>query len=597
MGLSFPRLLGLLSATLSASAVAGGLVLHESRDAAPAGFVNQGPAADSRILTLRVGLASNNITGLHDKLLSISTPGSAEYRQWLSAEDVKAYVAPSNETLTAFNAFLSANDIPTTVTSPFGEWVTVSMPVVQANALFGAKFDNYTHPSLSTPIMRTLSVSLPTYLVGHVDVIHPTTAFTPSPRGRAPSDSFSTTPAKLPSGANAPADCDVSEAHPTNSITPACLQALYNIPATPATQSDNALLVTGYIDEWAEIDDLDSFMRLLRPDFPAGANQTFELLTIDNGTNPQLPGVVRVLFCSGECTIDRALLMLKAFPLDIEYAAGVATNVPIQFLSVGGEDLGAAGIDTTTFLASDATPPTVVTTSYALDESFWGISLASKICDGYAQATARGTSVLISSGDGGVNGDHDDGTNCDLFAAVFPPSCPYVTAIGATWGFDPEIATNFTGGGFSNFFTRPSWQDSAVEEFLKTVPSDIIPLVNTTSRGYPDLALQGWNFLIYLSGTTVQTGGTSASSPSTAALISLVNDRLLAAGKPVLGFLNPFLYAHASIANDITVGHNSGYLCPASSPAFDAVAGWDPLTGLGTPDYERVLAAAISCSL
>ncbi|KAF7290031.1 Family S53 protease-like protein [Mycena chlorophos] len=563
MGLNLPRLLGLLSAALSV--VAGGLVLHESRHAAPAGFVNHGPAADSHTLTLRVGLASNNNAGLHDKLLSISTPGSTEYRQWLSAEDVKAYVAPSNETLTAFKAFLSANDIPTTATSLFGEWVTISMPVSQANTLFGAKFDNYTHPSLSAPIMRTLSVSLPSHLVGHIDVIHPTTAFTPSPRDRG--ERFRTTPAKFPSGATAPADCDVSEAHPTNSITPACLQALYSIPAAPATQSDNALLVTGYIEEWAEIDDLDSFMRLLRPDFPAGANQSFQLLTTDNGTNPQLPGVVSWLGGMSRFCVTFRLLTRKSLgsvlPLDIEYAAGVATNVPIQFLSVGGEDLGAAGIDTTTFLASDATPPTVVTTSYALDESFWGISLATKICDGYAQVTARGISVLISSGDGGVNGDHDDGTDCDLFAAVFPPSCPYVTAIGATWGFDPEIATNFTGGGFSNFFTRPPWQSSAVEEFLKTVPSDILPLVNTTSRGYPDLALQGWNFLIYLNGTTVQTGGTSASTPSTAALISLVNDRLLAAGKPVLGFLNPFLYAHASIANDITVGHNSGVSLPS----------------------------------
>ncbi|KAF7322671.1 Family S53 protease-like protein [Mycena chlorophos] len=575
--MSFVRLLSLLSVALSASAV--GLVLHESRGHVPAGFVNQGPAGGSHTLSLHVGLASNNIAGLHDKILSISTPGSSEYRQWLSADDVKAYVAPSNDTVTAFNSFLSANKIPTTATSPFGEWVTISVSVSQANTLFGAKFDNYTHVDLSTPIMRTLSVSLPSDLVGHIDVIHPTTAFTtPQPR----IGNFSVTPAKAPhhkSGATAPADCEVNDANPTNSITPACLQALYNIPATPATQSNNALLVTGYEEEWAEIDDLDSFMKLLRPDYPAGANQTFLRLAIDGGTNPQFPDE------DGE-----------EAQLDIEYTSGVATGVPIQFLTVGGEDFPTSLLDTTTFLASDPQPPTVMTTSYGDIESDFGISLATKICDGYGQVTARGISVLFASGDGGVNGNHDDGVDCGLFVAVFPASCPYVTSVGSTLGFNPEAAINFTGGGFSDFFPRPSWQDSAVEKFLKTVPSDIVPLINTTSRGYPDLSLQGWNFLIYIYGETGQIGGTSASSPSTASIIALVNDKLIAAGKPVLGFLNPFLYSHASIANDITIGHNSGFDCAENTTAFDAVAGWDPLTGLGTPDYERVLAAALECS-
>ncbi|KAJ7696843.1 hypothetical protein B0H16DRAFT_1903755 [Mycena metata] len=46
--------------------------------------------------------------------------------------------------------------------------------------------------------------------------------------------------------------------------------------------------------------------------------------------------------------------------------------------------------------------------------------------------------------------------------------------------------------------------------------------------------------------------------------------------------------------NDITIGHNSGFSCPASTAAFDAAEGWDPLSGLGTPDYLRLLAAALA---
>lgn len=75
-----------------------------------------------------------------------------------------------------------------------------------------------------------------------------------------------------------------------------------------------------------------------------------------------------------------------------------------------------------------------------------------KICDGYAAASARGISVLFASGDvrvsvphlphshvlqGGVNGNHDDGFDCGLFVAVFPASCPYLTSVGSTIGFNP----------------------------------------------------------------------------------------------------------------------------------------------------------------
>ncbi|KAE9383328.1 hypothetical protein BT96DRAFT_764341, partial [Gymnopus androsaceus JB14] len=54
-------------------------------------------------------------------------------------------------------------------------------------------------------------------------------------------------------------------------------------------------------------------------------------------------------------------------------------------------------------------------------------------------------------------------------------------------------------------------------------------------------------------------GRTSASSPTFTAIIALINDQLIAAGRPVLGFLNPFIYSTVSTAfTDITIGHNAG---------------------------------------
>jgi len=71
-----------------------------------------------------------------------------------------------------------------------------------------------------------------------------------------------------------------------------------------------------------------------------------------------------------------------------------------------------------------------------------------------------------------------------------------------------------------------------------------------------------------------------------------VNDRLVAAGKSPLGFLNPFLYANPDAFNDITTGSNPG----CGTNGFEAAPGWDPVTGLGTPNFPKLLAAALEAA-
>ena len=94
--------------------------------------------------------------------------------------------------------------------------------------------------------------------------------------------------------------------------------------------------------------------------------------------------------------------------------------------------------------------------------------------------------------------------------------------------------------------------------------------------------------MIFSGGDEFPVDGTSCSSPTFASVIALLNDRLIAAGKPPLGFLNPFLYSTgASAFNDVTSGSNPG----CGTDGFPAVAGWDPVTGLGTPDFAKLLAA------
>lgn len=148
-----------------------------------------------------------------------------------------------------------------------------------------------------------------------------------------------------------------------------------------------------------------------------------------------------------------------------------------------------------------------------------------------------------------------------------------MTSVGATTGV-PETAAALSSGGFSNYFPTPSYQASAVSSYLAQLGDTNYGLYNRSGRGFPDVAAMGENVEIVYQQKTSVVEGTSCSSPIFASIISLINDRLLAAGKPVLGFLNPFLYGPAASSfTDITSGSNPG----CYTNGFPAEVGWDPV--------------------
>lgn len=108
---------------------------------------------------------------------------------------------------------------------------------------------------------------------------------------------------------------------------------------------------------------------------------------------------------------------------------------------------------------------------------------------------------------------------------------------------------------------------------------------NDAGRGYPDVSAVGDDVIIFDKGAPTLIGGTSASAPVFASILSRVNEERIAAGKSTVGFVNPTLYANSYVLNDITVGSNPG----CNTDGFSAVTGWDPVTGLGTPNYPEML--------
>ncbi|KAI0312876.1 family S53 protease [Amylostereum chailletii] len=560
--LLFPALCA--GATAAVSVNPRDLILHESREDVPAGFTVVGPAPGSTALKFRLGLAQNNVQGLQDALMDVSTPNSANYGKHLSKAEVNALVAPGNDTVQAIQSWLSASGVNASSLSPAGDWLGVETTVDRANALFGANFSVFSYNSTdgATPgqVIRTLSYSIPAGLKGHLDLVYPAITF---PNPERPNQPMLLTTFETSQSSSTLASCD-------SIMTPACLQKLYKIHSNTTIETSNQIAVTGFNNQFANTADLQVFLRNYTTVDPS---TSFSLQTVSGGQNSQ----------------NASMAGLEA-NLDIQYTVGLAPGVPTQFISVGLDVQDPSGfsgsLDLIDFLLNEDTVPQVWTTSYVTDEGGISPLLAEKMCNAYAQLGARGTSVIFASGDGGVSGGQKE--TCNTFLPTFPSSCPYVTSVGATEGFSLETGATLSAGGFSDYFPRPAYQSAAVSAYLSAIGGIDQGRFNASGRAFPDVAAAGVKVRIVMNGSEALVDGASCAAPIFASVVALLNDRLIAAGRSPLGFLNPFLYSKGAQAfKDITSGGNPG----CATDGFSATTGWDPVTGLGSPNFEALLKA------
>jgi tripeptidyl-peptidase-1 len=263
-------------------------------------------------------------------------------------------------------------------------------------------------------------------------------------------------------------------------------------------------------------------------------------------------------------------------------------------------------------LSDNEIPPTI-STSYGDDEQSVPPAYAQRVCQSFAQLGSRGVTLLFSSGDSGVGSMSPNSDRCDIhpdpevdvnavpnFLPAFPAGCPYVTTVGATKGlgldsFSMEVAAGYpadvsnysSGGGFSNYFSRPAWQEDVVGAYMTSLTSDEVDpsMYNHSGRAYPDLAANGQHYSVVWDQSFIFVDGTSASAPTMASVIALLNDDLLANGRSPLGFMNPWLYSIGKAGfTDIISGSARG--CGVAG--FPAKAGWDAVSGFGTPVSIRI---------
>ncbi|KAJ4463898.1 subtilisin-like protein [Lentinula lateritia] len=561
--------------------------VHNRRSAVPKGYTPVSIADFNSMIQMRISLTMGNRTGLEDALNKASDPGSEAYGRWLSREDVQYYAAPSRDALYSVCTWLSSNNITPDSTTVSGDWIKFNVSVGTANSMLNATYNVYEHTASGKQSVRTLEYSVPSELGEHIRAIHPTTSFYHSagPRvislsghHRSSSSAHAITPqADVDNKAASSSSSSSSAAIPTSTasfskcndtVTPACLQTLYGLPTGVIKTTNSTIGVSAFSGQDANKADLASFLKLFRPDL---SSDTFATELLDNATNNQ------TLSDSG----------IEA-DLDIQYTVGLANGIPTTFVDVGddthdGDDGGF--LDIVNDLLAETNPPLVLTTSYGVagDESGLSRELTFAMCDAFMKLTARGVTILYATGDGGVASSPGEDCDDEPFLAAWP-TCPYATLVGATANI-PEKGADLSAGGFSNYFTPPSWQQPAVATYLAAIGDDLYKgRFNRSGRGFPDVSAQGDKIQIVQAGAVTPVAGTSASSPIFASVVALLNDELLGKGKAPMGFMNPWIYAHPEAFNDITDGSNPG----CGTTGFPALKGWDPVTGVGSPNYQAM---------
>jgi kumamolisin len=267
--------------------------------------------------------------------------------------------------------------------------------------------------------------------------------------------------------------------------------------------------------------------------------------------------------------------------LDIEMIGALAPGCSIVVYFAPNTDQGF--YEAISQAAHDNTQPAaVMSISWGGPEDSWSSASLTAMETALADAAALGVTVTVAAGDNGSSDGESDGQP----HVDFPASSPYALGCGGTtlhasggkitsevvWN---ETATDegATGGGVSVEFPLPSWQTSSA---VPKAPS------GSAGRGVPDVAgnadpLTGYQ--VRVDGEAQVIGGTSAVAPLWAALIARCNQKL---GAP-LGDVHAAFYQIGEAAfRDITQGNNG---------AYSAVAGWDPCTGLGSPNGTALLSA------
>jgi kumamolisin len=505
-----------------------------------------GKADPAERLEVSVLLHRGSKKAWEQKVKDLAKPGKPGAKgRHLSRAELEQQFGASSADMAAVKKFAGSNGLLVVQEHAGRRTVVLSGTVAQFNSAFKVDLQRFEHPGGSYR-GRVGAIQVPDELHGVVEAVlglDNRPAAKPHFRGRRPIGNVGWHPN----------DAGIT------SFTPLQVASLYQFPPGTGQGQCVAIIELGGGERAADLSAYFSGLGISPP-----PNVT--VVSIDHGANQP----------TGDPNGPDGEVML-----DIEVVGAIAPQAVIAVYFAPNTDAGF--LDAITTAIHDATnKPSILSISWGGPESSWTQQSMTAFDSAFQAAAALGITVCVASGDNGSSDGVTDGAD----HVDFPASSPFALACGGTtlrvsgntigsetvWNDGAQGGA--TGGGVSSFFGLPAWQDGL--QVTKT-SGGTTPL---TARGVPDVcgdADPETGYDVRIDGTDTVIGGTSAVAPLWAGLIARMN---AANGSPV-GYINPQLYSHPSVLNDITLGNNGD---------FEAAPGWDACTGLGSPNGAKVAA-------
>jgi hypothetical protein len=569
------------------------VVLPQGAPQLPSNAARLGAAPAGQVLDLDVALAGQDPAGLAQAAAAVSTPGSPQYRHYLTPAQYAAAYGPSADEVARVTSALRGEGL--TVGTPLAgsDLLPVHGTAATVSAAFATPMETVQTPNAPRAVVNTASPQIPADLAGLVTGVAGLDGLF---RQRS---MLEPRPANAPSGAGAAAP-QASQGHAVaNLATPqACGGAATYAAQHPGTYTSTQL---------SSIFGLDQLFGQGR----SGVGQTIAVVEFEQYAASDYDAFES---CYGLSTPITNVLVDGGPPgpptgsgeaaLDVELAS---YNAPSSSLVVyeAPNDNDAASLDLFNQIASSDTAQ-VVTTSWgnceqfieASDPSFLGVE--NQI---FSRMALQGQTMIAASGDAGSEDCFPNQGASRALAVDDPGSQPNVVSAGGTtlssasagsqvvWndcegqtilcaeGVDSPVPNpGAGGGGDSVVWSAPSYQDGAG--------------TGSGARAVPDIAYPSdptaGSVVAYFDGGWTGFGGTSVGAPSNAGLFADTNQGCFAQ----LGMANPALYAVAGGANytDITSGNND--FTDTNGGDYPARSGYDQASGLGTP-VDQDLAIAL----
>ncbi|MFI8966067.1 protease pro-enzyme activation domain-containing protein [Streptomyces sp. NPDC053493] len=571
---------------------------------APHGAVRTADPAPGAKLELSVVLEPRDPAALQRFVTEVSTPGSPRYRQYLGTGEFAKVFGAEQATVERVRAELTAKGLTVGALESDGLTLPVTTTVGEASKAFGTEFDGYKLKDGTTGVLNTAAPAFAGRVAGEVRTVvglNTLGSFKPlntGPKGphRVQKDGegsgdgalrprlTGTTPAMCSSIKNLYASGDYPQIDGQDYWSARTLAGQYNMANQPNVQTGATIAV--YALENYNPKDIAAFQACHGTKVPVTA--------IRVGSGPSEP-----------VNEDEGVGMETA--LDVETIVGLAPQSKI--LVYQGENTWNDATATYKKIVSDNRAK-VVSVSWGLCEANTPADVVTAQNLVFQQAAAQGQSVVVASGDSGSTGCYvpsdANGTpapgvpNQDQLVTDFPSSSPYVLAVGGTTmrgSVAQQTTWTGSGGGVSRRFTVPSdgfqagrsgagYSDlcsAASGTTCRQVPD--VSAVGDGATGYPvaygQTGGQGWWVI----------GGTSGAAPVWAALLGQANQDLACQANGSVGYVHPALYKLPATAfRDVTTGHNNETLSGNYSGLYQAGAGYDLATGLGTPNGREIVA-------